>query len=197
VRGAHEETAAAPVGTGSAGWIALALAALHLAAAPWAGTLGPGGQVAYLAMLAVPAAVLAWGEGLATALRGAWSWRASLPTAAVIAVWVASRLVTDLGSPVPPTSSTLARVSRYRALRAGTRPFTDLFDPALPASTARSSLRADPTRARLVPFSLRAVRCSSPLSPRRPGVGVLARVLIGAHVASSRPPSSSRPTPGS
>jgi hypothetical protein len=187
--GASAAVASAPVGTGAAGWISLALAALHLAAAPWAGTLGPGGQVAYLAMLAVPAAVLAWAEGLATELRGAWSWRACAPTAAVIAVWVASRLVTDLGS--PRTADVIdgwrAFLDTVRFVQERHNLFTDLFDPALPGiSSTVVAFHGGPFfQAGLVPFSLRAVQAFqiATVALTAAGVGVLARVLVGAHVA--------------
>lgn len=115
------------------GWIAVGLAALHLALAPFAGGLGPGGQLGYLALLAVPAAVLAWGEGFFRAPSAA-AWRAALPTAVVIAVWVAGRLVTDLGSPraADVIDGWRGFLDTARAVHDRQNVLTELYDPKLP-----------------------------------------------------------------
>lgn len=79
---------------------ALAIAVLHAGLSPVAGRLGPLGQVAYLVALFVPALLLAWpasSSGRSDA-RGPWS-REVVAVTVVIAVWIALRLATDLGSP--------------------------------------------------------------------------------------------------
>lgn len=74
--------------------IALTIALLHAIASPWAGTLGPGGQSAYLALLLVPVAVLALPRRVRTP-----RWRRAVPIAALVGLWVVWCLATDLGSP--------------------------------------------------------------------------------------------------
>lgn len=92
-RGPAEVVATAARPRSGRRWLALGLAAVHLAAAPWAGALGPLGQTIYLVMLAVPAVVLA------RAPVGPIPWRRLLPSALVILVWAGWCLRYDLGSP--------------------------------------------------------------------------------------------------
>ncbi len=161
---------------------------MHLAASPFVPAAGPGGQTAYLAMLALPAAILAWGEGLLAERRG-WSWRAGVPTAVVILAWVASRLVTDVGS--PRTADVIdgwrAFLDTVRFVRERHNLFTDLFDPKLPGVSALVVAFQGGAlfQAELVPFGLRAVQVFQILSVAATAVGValLARVLVGPHTA--------------
>lgn len=114
-------------------WVAVGLAAAHLALAPFAAGLGPYGQLGYLALLAVPAAVLAWSEGLVRSPTS-MAWRAVVPTAIVIAVWIGMRLVTDLGSPraADVVDGWRGFLDTARAVQDRQNVLTDLYDPKLP-----------------------------------------------------------------
>jgi hypothetical protein len=169
-------------------WIAVAIAALHLALAPFAAGLGPAGQVGYLAVLAVPALVLAWGEGLLRA-PSATAWRAVLPTAAVIAVWIAGRLVTDLGSPraADVVDGWRGFLDTARAFQERQNVLTELYDPKLPGvSGILFVLHGVPFfQAGLAAFSLPAVQVFQIVAVAVTAalVAQLAAVLIAPAVA--------------
>ena len=169
-------------------WSAVGLAALHLALAPFAAGLGPGGQLGYLALLAVPAAVLAWGEGLVRVPRAA-AWAAALPTAVVIAVWAGMRLVTDLGSPraADVVDGWRGFLDTARAFHEGQNVLTDLYDPKLPGvSGILFVLHGVPFfQAGLAAFSLPAVQVFQIASVAATAVlvALLAAVLLSPAVA--------------
>jgi hypothetical protein len=169
-------------------WIAGGLAVFHLALAPSAAGLGPGGQLGYLALLAVPAAVLAWGEGLVRAPASA-AWRGALPTAVVIAVWVAGRLVTDLGSPraADVVDGWRGFLDTARAVHDRQNVLTELYDPKLPGvSGILFVLHGVPFfQAGLAAFSLPAVQVFQIVSVAVTAalVALLAAVLIAPPVA--------------
>lgn len=142
---------------------AVALALAHLAASGFARGLGPAGQVGYLAALALPALVLALGERAAAGTAGArWSWRALAPTAAVVAVWVAARLVTDLGS--PRTADVIdgwrGFLDTFRLATEKENLLTTLYDPRLPGvSAVFAVLQGVPFfQTGLVPFGMSALQ---------------------------------------
>lgn len=178
------------VASGPARIAALVLAAAHLAAAPFAGTFGPPGQVAHLAMLAVPALVLAWGEGLLRPPgRGGGRGRAALPVVAVIVLWVACRFVTDVGSPrvADVIDGWRGVLDIVRFVDTPQNLLTELFDPKLPGVSGAVTffLGVPLFQSGLVPFSLGAVQAFQILwvGVTAAGVGWLARLLIGPGVA--------------
>lgn len=169
-------------------WIAVCVAAFHVALAPFAAGLGPAGQLGYLALLAVPAAVLAWGEGLLCAPSAA-AWRATLPTAVVIALWVGMRLVTDLGSPraADVIDGWRGFLDTARAFHDRQNVLTELYDPKLPGvSGILFVLHGIPFfQAGLAAFSLPAVQVFQIVSVAATTalVALLAGVLVAPSVA--------------
>lgn len=184
--GATSARAGAP--RGALAWAAVGLAALHCALVPFAGGLGPAGQLAYLAGLAAPAAVLAWSERL-VAWPSAAAWRAALPTAIVIALWIAARLATDLASPraADVVDGWRGFLDTARAAQDHKNVLTDLYDPKLPGvSGVLFVLQGVPFfQAELAAFSLRAVQAFQIVSVAATAalVALLARVLVGRGVA--------------
>lgn len=77
---------------------ALAVAIAQALAAPWAARLGSAGQTAYVAMLFAPAALLALERAGTRSALTPRTRRGALATAAVILVWTAARLVSDVGA---------------------------------------------------------------------------------------------------
>ncbi len=168
---------------------ALAVAGMHLAAAPWAATFGPAGQVAHLAMLTVPALVLAWGEGLLRRAPDPGRWRAMLPAAAVIAVWIAARAVTDVGSPrvADLIDGWRGVLDIVRFVGDRQNLLTDLFDPKLPGvSGVVTFFHGVPFfQAGLLPFGFAPVQVFQIVwvAVTAAGVGWLARLLLGSGAA--------------
>lgn len=110
---------------------ALAVATLQAAYAPWARTLGPAGQVAYLLALAVPPLLLA----VPVAVR----WRPSalrraLPLGLAIVAWAAICLAVDGDAPrvAHAVDGWRGIVDIHRFVARGKNLLADLLDPELP-----------------------------------------------------------------
>jgi hypothetical protein len=164
--------------------LALVAAVLLAATAPFAASLGPGAQMAYLVALFTPAILLRTWARRAEPRRSRW-WLRSLPVAVVIVVWVALRLASDLNSPLVANV-----VDGWRGVVAMTtfvdqrrNVLTDLFEADLPGLGA-------------LPFVLQGVplfeagiavptfRCVQVLqilwvAATAAGVAALARLLFG------------------
>jgi hypothetical protein len=168
--------------------LAVAVAVLHVGAAPWASRLGPGAQSAYLAMLAVPALLLAWPRAGGGARRTCRP-RDALPVAAVIAVWIGARLATDLGSPriADVVDGWRGFVDIVLFASRGKNLLTDLFDPELPGvGAAMLVLHGLPLfRAGLAPATFQAVQVCQIvwLAAAAAGLGCLTRLVVGPRVA--------------
>ncbi|MFN8600995.1 MAG: hypothetical protein U0842_11040 [Candidatus Binatia bacterium] len=116
---------------------ALAAAVALLATAPSAGGFGPGGQLAYLAALALPALLLALPAGTRSTTSDspiAATWRDGIAPLAVVAAWLALCAARDVGSP-----RTMDVVDGWRAVVAvhahvarGGSVLADLLDLDLP-----------------------------------------------------------------
>jgi hypothetical protein len=169
--------------------LALAVALLHAGSAPWASRLGPAGQVAYLAMLGVPALLLASTREATGAPRGRRRpWRA-VPVATVIVVWIAARLATDLGSlrVADVVDGWRGFVDIVRFASRGKNLVTDLFDPELPGvGAAMLVFHGLPLyRAGLAPATFQAVQVCQIvwLAVAAAGLGWLTRLVVGPRVA--------------
>jgi len=168
--------------------LALGVAFLHACAAPWASHLGPAGQTAYLAMLGMPGLLLALPGSFAVRAR-LRRWRRALPLAAVILVWVASRLVTDLDSPrvADVVDGWRGWLDIYRFAEQRKNLLTELFDPNLPGmGGVLLFLHGMPlVQLGIAPLSFHWFQLLQVLSLGlcAVGVGALARLLVGPGLA--------------
>jgi hypothetical protein len=190
VRAPFDAIVAATIGRGGVGrrGVALAIALLHAASAPWAYRLGPAGQTSYLLLLLVPALLLVRRQ---PATRAAWTaraWRAA-PTAAVIVAWMAVCLVNDRDSP-RVADMTDAWYGFYAIATFLGRPrnfVTELVVPEYPGFGSNMVfLGGVPLfQSGLVALSLRSAQIIQVcwLAACAAGIAALARALVGTGVA--------------
>lgn len=168
--------------------LALGVAVLHACAAPWAGRLGPAGQTVYLVMLGLPALLLALPEPASVPPRPRHL-RRTFPIAAVIVLWSASRLVTDLGSPriADVVDGWRGWLDIYRFVAEKKNLLRDLFDPKLPGMGGMLLfLHGVPlVHLGIAPLSFRWFQVLQivSLAVCAAGVGAVARLLLGTGVS--------------
>jgi hypothetical protein len=169
--------------------LALGVAVLQLFVAPWAAHLGPAGQAAYLPLLFAPAALLALSRPGPARQHARGGWHGPLATGALIALWVAMRLATDLG-----TARASDAVDGWRGIFGLVRfdahrqnLLTDLWDPDLPGLGAIPLffMGAPVFLTGLLPFDLHTAQVFEIawLAATAAGIGVLARTVVGPKAA--------------
>ena len=168
-----------------AGAVAIGIAVTQLCVSPWAGRFGPMGQFLYLSTLFFPALVL---TSPARRWPARWAPDAVL-TASVVALWVAMRCMTDVGSArvadVGERWQGWLDILDFVAQRKNL--LTDLFDPNVPGvGGVLLFLHGVPW------FQLKVLTPTIPLTQLFQfvwlaigaiGVAALARMGIGARVA--------------
>jgi hypothetical protein len=164
--------------------IALAIALLHAAAAPWAYRLGPGGQTVYVLLLLVPALLLVRVDRAARRARECRP-RRVVPVAVVIVAWMVVCVVADRDSPrVADMTDAWYGFYALATFVGRSRNFlTELVVPEYPGMGSNMVfIQGVPLfQSGLVALSMRAAQVIQVcwLAACAAGIAVLARALIG------------------
>jgi len=167
--------------------LALVLAVAGAAAAAWAERLPPTAQLAYLAGLFVPAAVLALGARRTD--RGRLDAADAVAVVVVVVAWVALRLAGDLGSPRVADAVDAWRdvVAAARFVVQGRNLLTDLIEPEMPGVAAMPFVFQNVPAAQLglaeVGVRLLQLGQIAWMAVAAAGIALLARMLVGRGVA--------------